>query len=354
MKLRYLVILSYVISVITTISAVVWAVNKMVLDNQSATWIIIITTVASLIGIIVALLLLHKPFKSLDKFKVLSQNIAENKFTQIKGVNSPQEFRDLANDFNQMTISLDQTFSKLKDSEQEKDMMIAQLSHDIKTPISSIKATIEAILDGVITPDQYQKYFETIDNQTTRLNQLVEELDYIRSSKFEEQHYEIKNEQISLDKLLIKILSAFQVQIDREHRDVDINIDPKANSINTDIGKLSRILFNLINNALKYSDAGTSLTISSELSDNRIKIKISDHGIGIPQDEQSKIFNRLYRVEQSRNMQTGGHGLGLYIAQDLTNQLGGRLSVTSKLHSGSIFTIDLPNTTSIVSKHSLS
>lgn len=342
MKLRYLVILSYVISIVITISSVIWAVNKMVLDNKSATWIIIITSIASLIGVIVALLLLHKPFKSLEKFKVLSQNIAENKFTQIHGVNSPQEFRELADDFNQMTVSLDQTFSKLKDSEKEKDMMIAQLSHDIKTPISSIKATIEAILDGVITPDQYQKYFETIDNQTTRLNQLVEELDYIRSSKFDEQHYEIKKEQVSLDKLLIRILSEFQVQIDQERRDVNINIAPDANSLVTDLAKLSRILFNLINNALKYSDSGTAISISSKRENNNIILKISDEGIGIPESEQQKIFNRLYRVEESRNMTTGGHGLGLYIAKDLTQRLGGKILVSSQESVGSTFIINLP------------
>ncbi|WP_283679959.1 HAMP domain-containing sensor histidine kinase [Lentilactobacillus sp. Marseille-Q4993] len=342
MKLRYLVILSYLISIGITITAVIWAVNKMVIDNKSATIIIEITVAASIIGIIVAMLLLHRTFSSLDKFKALSKNIAENKFNPITGVKSPSEFKELANDFNQMTVSLDQTFSKLKDSEREKDMMIAQLSHDIKTPISSIKATIEAIMDGVISPDQYQNYFETIDSQTTRLNQLVEELDYIRSSKFDENHYEIKREPILLDKLIINVLSGFQVQIDRENRDISVNIADNANQVVTDGNKLSRVIFNLVNNAFKYSQPGTAINISSAIQTGNIIIKIADEGIGIPNAEQAKIFNRLYRVEESRNMTTGGHGLGLYIAKDLIERLGGKLSVSSTLGVGSTFKISLP------------
>lgn len=314
----------------------------MLIDQAGAFWIVGTVSLASLLGVLISFFLLHRPFKALDKFKALSQDVADNKFTLIKDVKSPQEFRELADALNTMTVSLDKTFSKLKSSEEEKDQIIDQLAHDIKTPISSIKATIEAIIDQIIPEQQYPVYFKNIDHQVARLNQLVEEMSYISSKEFHSKTTPVKVEPVSLDNLIVNVLSDFQFLIDAEHRDIIVNISPEANQIVTDSNKLYRILTNLISNTFKYSAEGSSITISAEVIPSGIALSIQDEGIGISKEEQQKIFNRLYRVEKSRNTKTGGHGLGLYITKELVKQLNGQIMVESKLNSGSTFIVKLP------------
>lgn len=238
-----------------------------------------------------------------------------------------------------MSAKLKETFKSLKDSENEKDEIIAQLSHDIKTPITSIKATVEGILDGIIAPEEISDYLGTIDRQTDRLNNLVEELSYLSLNQVNK--VETEQETIFLDQLLIETMSEFQLTLEREKRKVAIDVTPTGAKIVSDRDKLSRIVYNLINNALKYSQEGTPLKVSARFESNEVTISVTDSGLGISTEELQNIFRRLYRVEGSRNMNTGGHGLGLYIAQELAHQLNGEIRVKSEYGVGSTFSLVL-------------
>ena len=259
----------------------------------------------------------------------------------ISDIHYPLEFKELSDDINHMSLKLKDTFETLHASEYEKNIMIGQLSHDIKTPITSIKSTIEAITDGIIPKEEVGFYLNTMNHQTDRLNSLVEELSYVSNNK--EHNGPITNViEVYVDQLIIELLSEFQFQLENEHRNVEVNIIPENANIYTEKDKLYRILFNLVNNALKYSDKGTKIRIDTILKRNLFTFKITDHGKGIPPKDIDNIFQRLYRVDESRNSQTGGHGLGLYIAKELVEQLGGRISVKSEENKGSTFSVDIP------------
>lgn len=334
-----MLIVGYIISVLITIAAVFLAVNKMVIAQSSGFLIILITLCASLLGIMVNLILMRPTIKSLERLRKQARDISKNNFSTMDEIVAPSEFKELSQDFNAMSAKLKETFKSLKDSENEKDEIIAQLSHDIKTPITSIKATVEGILDGIIAPEEILDYLGTIDRQTDRLNNLVEELSYLSLNQVNK--VETEQETIFLDQLLIETMSEFQLTLEREKRKVAIDVTPTGAKIVSDRDKLSRIVYNLINNALKYSQEGTPLKVSARFESNEVTISVTDSGLGISTEELQNIFRRLYRVEGSRNMNTGGHGLGLYIAQELAHQLNGEIRVKSEYGVGSTFSLVL-------------
>lgn len=341
MKLKSYILVGYLVSTLLTILVVFWAVQRMLIEKSEVYFLVGMTLIASFIGAAVSIFLLSPVFSSLKHLKKQAQNIAGKDFSTEIETKGPLEFQELGQAFNDMSQNLQATFQSLDESEQEKRMMIAQLSHDIKTPITSIQVTVEGILDGVIKEEEWLHYLATIGRQTERLNKLVEELDVLTLNAQPQDIADEEIEDVFLDQLLIESMSEFQLQIEQEERDVYIQVKPESAKIKSYYDKLSRILVNLLNNAFKYSEPGTRIEVLAQLTEEELIISVKDEGQGILPEDLEKIFNRLYRVETSRNMKTGGHGLGLAIARELAHQLGGEITAESQYGLGSKFTFSL-------------
>jgi len=341
MKLKSYILVGYLVSTLLTILVVFWAVQRMLIEKSEVYFLVGMTLIASFIGAAVSIFLLSPVFSSLKHLKKQAQDIASKDFSTEIETKGPLEFQELGRAFNDMSRNLQDTFQSLDESEQEKSMMIAQLSHDIKTPITSIQVTVEGILDGVIKEEERLHYLTTIGRQTERLNKLVEELDVLTLNAQPQDIADEEVEDVFLDQLLIESMSEFQLQIEQEERDVYIQVSPESAKIKSYYDKLSRILVNLLNNAFKYSEPGTRIEVLAQLTEEELIISVKDEGQGILPEDLEKIFNRLYRVEASRNMKTGGHGLGLAIARELAHQLGGEITAESQYGLGSKFTFRL-------------
>ena len=341
MKLKNYILVGYLVSTLLTILVVFWAVQRMLIEKSEVYFLVGMTLIASFIGAAVSIFLLSPVFSSLKHLKKQAQDIASKDFSTEVETKGPLEFQELGRAFNDMSRNLQDTFQSLDESEQEKSMMIAQLSHDIKTPITSIQVTVEGILDGVIKEEERLHYLTTIGRQTERLNKLVEELDVLTLNAQPQDIADEEVEDVFLDQLLIESMSEFQLQIEQEERDVYIQVSPESAKIKSYYDKLSRILVNLLNNAFKYSEPGTRIEVLAQLTEEELIISVKDEGQGILPEDLEKIFNRLYRVEASRNMKTGGHGLGLAIARELAHQLGGEITAESQYGLGSKFTFRL-------------
>ena len=341
MKLKSYILVGYLVSTLLTILVVFWAVQRMLIEKSEVYFLVGMTLIASFIGAAVSIFLLSPVFSSLKHLKKQAQDIAGKDFSTEIETKGPIEFQELGQAFNDMSRNLQDTFQSLDESEQEKRMMIAQLSHDIKTPITSIQVTVEGILDGVIKEEERLHYLTTIGRQTERLNKLVEELDVLTLNAQPQDIADEEVEDVFLDQLLIESMSEFQLQIEQEERDVYIQVKPESAKIKSYYDKLSRILVNLLNNAFKYSEPGTRIEVLAQLTEEELTISVKDEGQGILPEDLEKIFNRLYRVETSRNMKTGGHGLGLAIARELAHQLGGEITAESQHGLGSTFTFHL-------------
>ena len=341
MKLKNYILVGYLVSTLLTILVVFWAVQRMLIEKSEVYFLVGMTLIASFIGAAVSIFLLSPVFSSLKHLKKQAQDIASKDFSTEIETKGPLEFQELGQAFNDMSHNLQATFQSLDESEQEKRMMIAQLSHDIKTPITSIQVTVEGILDGVIKEEERLHYLATIGRQTERLNKLVEELDVLTLNTQPQDTADEEVEEVFLDQLLIESMSEFQLQIEQEERDVYIQVSPELAKIKSHPDKLSRILVNLLNNAFKYSEPGTRIEVLAQLTEQELRISVKDEGQGILPEDLEKIFKRLYRVETSRNMKTGGHGLGLAIARELAHQLGGEITAESQYGLGSKFTFSL-------------
>jgi len=341
MKLKSYILVGYLVSTLLTILVVFWAIQRMLIEKSEVYFLVGMTLIASFIGAAVSIFLLSPVFSSLKHLKKQAQDIASKDFSTEIETKGPLEFQELGRAFNDMSSNLQDTFQSLDESEQEKSMMIAQLSHDIKTPITSIQVTVEGILDGVIKEEERLHYLTTIGRQTERLNKLVEELDVLTLNAQPQDIADEEVEDVFLDQLLIESMSEFQLQIEQEERDVYIQVSPESAKIKSYYDKLSRILVNLLNNAFKYSEPGTRIEVLAQLTEEELIISVKDEGQGILPEDLEKIFNRLYRVEASRNMKTGGHGLGLAIARELAHQLGGEITAESQYGLGSKFTFRL-------------
>ncbi|MGL9817430.1 MULTISPECIES: sensor histidine kinase [Enterococcus] len=343
MKLRNMLILSFLTSSIVVVLIVWFSISKMYLTDYDGYLIIGITILANILGTIIGLFSLRNTFHSLDKLSKQTKVIKENQFTEIQLEHAPKELQTLADDFNEMVAALADSFTALEKSEQDKSNLVAQLGHDIKTPITAIKNQIEAIQDGVISKEEIDQTLDQMAFQVERLSSLTKQLMEITiMEKALPQSPANQEQKVWLDQFLLKLLSSFDYILRKKQQKLTLQVDPKVKTLMTDEGKLNRILTNLIENASKYSPANTTIYLKIEAVNGQIIFSIKDEGIGIKTIDQQKIFDRLYRVEKSRNPETGGSGLGLYISKSLTEQLKGELKVESDYGNGSIFRLMLP------------
>lgn len=334
MRLKFYLLISPLITLLLTLLGVFVGISYMLIDQKEIGFIMGIVALASLIGLIPSFLMSQKVLLSLQLLVEKMQALSAGHFQKETPITSPLEFQQLDSSFNQMA-------QNLQESEQEKAFMVAQLAHDIKTPITSIQASIEGILDGVIHEDEVPHYLQTMLQQTKRLDHLVGKLDNLSLEVEQSQHPLKQTETVYLDTLILNVLAEHRLQIEQEGREVRVQVSPESAYIQSQYQKLYRIVDNLVQNALKYSPPGSPLSIEAVATVNRLNIAVQDQGQGIPSKEIPLIFKRFYRLENSRNPQTGGHGLGLYIAQELAQQLGGHIDVDSQEGKGSIFSLQI-------------
>ncbi|MCX5635476.1 MAG: ATP-binding protein [Planctomycetota bacterium] len=219
---------------------------------------------------------------------------------------------------------------------------VANVSHELKTPVTSIKGFVETLLDGAINePQQARRFLEIISKQSERLNAIIEDL--LTLSRLEQDQ---QRSEISLDRAKIKPVLEAAVELSNTkaaEKQISFKLEcmPDLESrINSAL--LEQAVVNLIDNAIKYSDNGKDVRIKGEINDKELLITVEDDGCGIEEKHLSRIFERFYVVDKSRSRKLGGTGLGLSIVKHIVHVHGGSVTVTSELGEGSIFQIHLP------------
>lgn len=217
---------------------------------------------------------------------------------------------------------------------------VTNASHELKTPVTALKGFSETLLDGAMEDKEVLKQFlEIMLAESSRLDFLVN--DILELSKLEQKQVPLKIEEINLTEAVI---STFQlVKQKADEKKMKLNIIEEDNLFITgDSSRLKQILANLINNAVVYTQESGEVEVTIKKENNFAVIKVSDNGIGIPEDEQDRIFERFYRVDKARSRNSGGTGLGLSIVKYLVENLNGFITVESKLGLGTTFIVKLP------------
>ena len=217
---------------------------------------------------------------------------------------------------------------------------ISNLSHELRTPVSVIRANSETLLDGALENKKDAKSFaKAILHNSERLSSMVSDL--IDLSRIEYGDLKLNIQKIDLDHFINEFISSMKSLTKK--KDIEIIYEPSKNNwIKADLQALERIMNNLIDNAFKYSEKGSSITISTEQANNHIKVMIADTGSGVSDEDKVYIFDRFYRTASARASDNKGSGLGLAIVKNLANSLDGEVGIESRKPNGSIFWFTLP------------
>ncbi|PKR76808.1 sensor histidine kinase [Halalkalibacillus sediminis] len=242
--------------------------------------------------------------------------------------------------FNNMRLHLKQLREEQQQYEDSRKQLIASISHDLRTPLASIKGYVEGLQDGVAdTEEKQQKYYQVINRKTDQLDRLIEDL--FKFSKMELQQFPVNQKLIDSRDFLKDVLEEIETEMDKKDTHLIVQQPIPSVTLSIDPDRIVQVITNITENAIRYG--AEHLTVSVEINENgEYQISFQDDGSGIGENELDKIFDQFYRGEKSRSRELGGSGLGLSIAQSIMNQHSGRIEVQSKHGQGSTFIVILP------------
>ena len=225
-----------------------------------------------------------------------------------------------------------------------KSQILSTATHELKTPLTSIVGYIERVLmhQETVGPlnERQQRYLETIQSNAHRLNDLIDDL--LDVSRIEAGSFELKLVDIEVEEELLEVIRSLQNQIAEKRLSVTVNISPSVPRIKADRLRFSQVLTNLVSNACKYSPDSAAVYINVIYRQGMVEIDVADTGIGIGEENQSRLFTKFFRVDNSTTREVSGTGLGLFIAKHIVEAHGGQIWVDSEEGKGSTFSFTLP------------
>jgi signal transduction histidine kinase len=286
---------------------------------------------AVLASVFLGVLLARSLTRTLRELTVATKKVAKGDLEQQVPIRSNDELGELAASFNQMSADLTQ-------SRDLRRQMTADIAHELRTPLTVVLGHTEALSEGQLPPDP--ETFEIIYDETKRLNRLVEDLRTLSLSDAGELH--LNRHRTSPRDLLERAGAARKSEA--KAKDITLQIESAAElpALDVDPDRLTQVLVNLLDNALRYTPAGGSISLAAQHIQEGVAIIVKDTGPGIPPEDLSHLFERFYRGDKSRQREEGGTGLGLAIAKSLVESQGGQIRVESQLGEGAIFIIELP------------
>ncbi len=243
------------------------------------------------------------------------------------------EFSDLADSINNMAQTLEQV-------EKTREEFVSNVSHELKTPLSSIKVLTEAILIEESVPiEMYREFLNDINSEIDRMTNIVNDL--LNLVKLDQRETGLNIKQTDINAMANDVIKRLAPLA--EQKNIELSLEElKAVTIDADEMKLSLAISNLIENGIKYTKEGGSVKVVIDADHQNAFISVSDTGIGIKEEEQKKVFNRFYRVDKTRDRETGGTGLGLSITHSTVLLHKGSIKLQSKESEGSTFIVRLP------------
>ncbi len=234
-----------------------------------------------------------------------------------------------------------QDVTQVKQSERARDQFLYHVTHELRTPLTNIRAYAETLSEGVIDDEQtIRECYNVIMGETWRLNQLVE--DILNVSQLEVGSARLEAGEVVIDELLRKVVQDTQGSADGKNIDLVLGLPAKLPKVRGDRDRLAVVFTNLVGNAVKYTPKDGRVDIRAEVEGERLRVSVSDTGIGIAPEDQERIFEKFYRVDDERVNAVAGTGLGLSIVKETVRLHGGTVTVESTPEKGSTFTVVLP------------
>lgn len=289
-----------------------------------------IVLICAAILLIVFTFIVYKP---IQKITNAAERYAQGDFSHKIAVHSNDEMGYLANTLNYMAMELD-TF------EEEQRKFISNISHDFRSPLTSIKGYVEAMIDGTIPVEMQEKYLNIILFETGRLNKLTHNI--LDLNQFGNHGMSLEITEFDINQMIRTTIMTFEGVCNKKGLSFDLVLTGTQLFVKGDMGKIQQVLYNLIDNATKFSYNNTSITIETNIRNEKVLLSVKDSGIGIPSDSIKKIWERFYKTDQSRGRDKKGSGLGLAIVKEIIQAHNENINVISTEGVGTEFIFTLP------------
>ncbi len=229
--------------------------------------------------------------------------------------------------------------SELNKMEEYQKTFIANVSHDFRSPLTSIKGYLEAIIDGTIPSEMQEKYLNRVISETDRLNKLTQGL--LTLNSLDSKGY-LSRGNFDINRVVKDTAASFEGTCEKKNINFDLTFSDNIQMVYADMGKIQQVLYNLIDNAIKFSHQDSTIYIQASTRYEKVFVSVKDTGIGIPKDSVKKVFERFYKTDQSRGKDKRGTGLGLSIVKEIIQAHGENIDVISTEGVGSEFIFSLP------------
>jgi signal transduction histidine kinase len=300
---------------------------------ESLNWTLLITAIlAALAAIALTVILSRRILHPVAALTIAARRLESGDLQQRVNVHATGEIGELAHAFNAMA----ETLSK---NEELRQSMVSDIAHELRTPVTNIRGYLEAIQDGIIEPTD-MSVIDSLFEEAVLLNGLIQDLQELALAEAGALHYELHP--VSLDDVVEQTISMLQPSASSKQITLSSHLPDDMPPVTADYRRVSQVLRNLINNAIRHTPPDGEITVSAEIHANEIEVKITDTGEGIDAENLPFLFERFWRADPSRSRVTGGAGLGLAIVKQLVEAQGGRVQVQSVKGKGSTFCFTLP------------
>ena len=297
------------------------------------------TLFALVIAFILVYLVSYRLTKPLREMSRAAKQYATGDFSTRIPINSRFHFlgHDETDELIQAFNSMAQALATLELSRRS---FVANVSHELKTPMTTIGGFIDGILDGTIEPEKQEQYLKIVSDEVKRLARLVTGM--LNMSKIEAGELDLKPVSFDISEMIFRTLLSFEQIIDSKHIEIRGLDTFSANSITADKDMINQVIYNLVDNAVKFTPEGGYIEVASKADPEKAIIKIRNSGKGIPSEEIDKIFERFYKVDKSRSYDVKGAGMGLYIVKTIIELHGGQITARSEYGEYTEFIFQLP------------
>lgn len=294
-----------------------------------------------LISAFFGLLLAKTMISPIQNLTEAASKVAAGDFSDKLENEAKDEIGVLTRTFNDMATRLETTLSELTKSEQMRREFVANVSHELRTPITSIRSYAETMEDDEDMPMETRiRFLNVILNESDRMAKIVGDL--LTLSRFDAGSIEFSFEEFSFEKSVTDVHNAMAMEASARGHEFSLKMTDDIPRIIGDRARLEQVIINMVSNAIKYTKEGGNIKITVGSRGGEVWCTVADNGIGIPEADVDRIFERFYRVDKARSRESGGTGLGLSIANEIVQRHGGRLKVTSKEKKGTRISMYLP------------
>ncbi len=322
------------------ISEVEYVNTGYVADSEIAMWQIVVMIVMGIVVFLISFMLLTENIVSyINEMTKSVRKIAAGDLNEIVAVKGNDELAYIAASLNDMTEKLLVLMEKERDSERSKNDLITNVAHDLRTPLTSIIGYMGYLSSKKDLKDEERdKYIHMVYSKAKRLEKLIEDL--FSFTKLNHGKIAMKVGKVDIVMLANQLLDDFYPSFENNSLEYELICDKSSVIINADGNLLARLFDNLINNAIKYGKEGKYIRIFIEEREDTVIVSVVNYGYVIPKEDINKLFNKFFRVEQSRSENTGGTGLGLAIVKNIVDMHKGNIEVKSDLN-GTEFVVTL-------------